>query len=239
MSDPTTQQSEPSTESTVAVAPEVGETTDAVDDVVITPVAGTPVWPATTPAAPQLEVPVSLGLVGKHRMPAVVIVLSLVTFGLYSLIWHARINREVSDFDTRMHVAIGRTTWALVIPWLAGVATSAAGVLLLLAPQLGITPPAGITATPLGYILVAGLFVVPWLELLLPFSLVAIAMTAERVRICQDRIGLTRDVQLRPAAAVAWLLVPLIGRLVLMAKLQNSLNGVWERVAPPASHRSR
>jgi hypothetical protein len=87
------------------------------------------------------------------------------------------------------------------------------------------------------YGLLGGGLVIPYLTLLLPFSAVAWVMTLERVRIVEDRIGRTTDVQLRPNAVVCWLLLPLAGGLVLVATVQRRLNRVWEddkATTPPA-----
>jgi len=77
------------------------------------------------------------------------------------------------------------------------------------------------------YILLAGVLVIPYIELLLPISVVAITMTLERVRIVEDRVGRTTDLQLRPSRSVCWLLMPIIGGLVLQASVQRRLNRVW------------
>ncbi len=199
----------------------------------ISPVPPPP--PSPTPIASPPSV--SLGIVGKHRMPAVIVLLSVITLGIYSLVWHARVNREMNDFDTRMHVRIGESTWAVVIPWLLGIASSLAGAGLLLSGPLNLNIPFCVEPTPIGWILVGGIVAIPYLEFLLSFSLVAVVMTAERVRVCEDRIGLTTDVQFRAVASAAWLLFPVIGGLILIGRLQRRLNGVWERVAPAASQR--
>jgi len=78
------------------------------------------------------------------------------------------------------------------------------------------------------YGLLGGGLVIPYLALLLPFSAIAIVMSLERVRILEDRMGRTTDVQLRPTRVICWLLLPIAGGLILMAIMQRRLNRAWE-----------
>jgi Domain of unknown function (DUF4234) len=180
----------------------------------------------------------SLGPVGKHRSPFAVVALSIVTLGIYSLVWHNRVNHEVGNFDTRMHVIPGRSTLAVSIPWALGWLVSLVGATRIVLAVLNVTLPFNPHFTVLqAYGLLAGGLVIPYLTLLLPFSAVAWAMTLERVRIVEDRIGKTTDVQLRPTRVICWLLFPVAGGLVLIATVQRRLNRVWEddkAITPPA-----
>jgi hypothetical protein len=192
-------------------------------------------------AAPEKPMPgmtSSLGPVGKHRSPFAVVALSIVTLGIYSLVWHNRVNREVGNFDTRMHVIPGRSTLAVTIPWALGWLVSLVGAARIVLAVANVTLPFDPHFSVLqAYGLLGGGLVIPYLTLLLPFSAVAWVMTLERVRIVEDRIGRTTDVQLRPNAVVCWLLLPLAGGLVLVATVQRRLNRVWEddkATTPPA-----
>jgi len=78
------------------------------------------------------------------------------------------------------------------------------------------------------YGLLGGFLIIPYLELLLPFSAMATVMTLERVRIIEDRMGRTTDVQLRPTRIICWMLLPVAGGLILMAIIQRRLNRAWE-----------
>jgi hypothetical protein len=198
------------------------------------------------PLAMSAELPVrtasaSLGPVGKRRRGVVVVLFSVLTLGVYTLIWHARINREVGDFDPQMHVRPGRSMVAVAIAWLLGVLISLAGgariVLDLLHVGLPFDPQFTVTQA---YYLLGGIAVIPYLELVLSFSAVAIVMTLERLRIAEERVGRTTDVQLRPTRAVWWLVLPVAGGLVLVAKMQRRANQVWDIAAPrPAARISR
>ena len=171
----------------------------------------------------------SFGPVGKHRSPLAVVALSVVTLGLYTLVWHHRINREVGNFDTRMHVVPGRSTLAVTIPWVLGWLVSIAGAARIVLAVMNVTLPFDPHFTVLqAYGLLGGGLIIPYLELLLPFSAAAWVMTLERVRIVEDRIGRTTDVQLRPARTIFWMLLPVIGGLVLVATMQRRLNRVWQ-----------
>lgn len=195
------------------------------------------------PEKPMPGMTSSLGPVGKHRSTFAVVVLSMVTLGVYSLVWHNRVNREVGNFDTRMHVIPGRSTLAVTIPWVLGWLVSIVGATRIVLAIASVTLPFDPHFTVLqAYGLLAGGLVIPYLTLLLPFSAVAWVMTLERVRIVEDRIGRTTDVQLRPVRAVCWMLAPVAGGLVLIATVQRRLNRVWEddkATTPPARPSSK
>lgn len=177
----------------------------------------------------------SLGKEGRRRHPVAVALLSAVTLGVYGLIWQHRVNIEAADFDTRMYVRAARSTLAVTAAWALGFLVSLAGAVLIVASQMHVALPYDPPLTLIErYLLLGGLLVVPYLVLALPFSNIAMVMTLERVRIVEDRVGRTTDMQLRPVASVWWLAVPIAGGLVLMALVQRRLNRVWEAVAPAA-----
>ncbi len=190
------------------------------------------------PEKPMPGMTSSLGPVGKHRSTFAVVMLSIVTLGIYSLVWHNRVNHEVGNFDTRMHVIPSRSTVAVTIPWALGWLVSLVGAARIVLAVLNVTLPFNPHFSVLqAYGLLAGGLVIPYLSLLLPFSMAAWVMTLERVRIVEDRIGRTTDVQLRPTRVVCWLLFPVVGGLVLIATMQRRLNRVWEddkATTPPA-----
>jgi Domain of unknown function (DUF4234) len=200
--------------------------------------AGTqPAGAGTDPSTSETEVGVtgvpamvsSLGPVGKSRSTVAVVALSIVTLGVYSLVWHNRINREIGNFDTRMHVMPARSTLAVAIPWALGWLVSIAGAVRIVLAVLNVNLPFDPHFSVLqAYALLGGGLVIPYLVLLLPFSAIASVMTLERVRIVEDRIGRTTDVQLQPTRAICWLLLPAAGGLVLMATVQRRLNRVWQ-----------
>jgi hypothetical protein len=185
----------------------------------------------------------SLGPIGKHRSTFAVVVLSIVTLGVYSLIWHNRVNHEVGNFDTRMHVVPGRSTLAVTIPWALGWLVSIVGAVRIVLAVANVTLPFDPHFSVLqAYGLLAGGLAIPYLTLLLPFSAIAWVMTLERVRIVEDRIGRTTDVQLRPVRAICWMLLPIAGGLVLISAMQRRLNRVWEddkATTPPARPSSK
>jgi hypothetical protein len=213
----------------------VAAVADADEPVAETEIAVTGV---AVPEKPMPGMTSSLGPVGKHRSTFAVVALSVVTLGVYSLVWHNRVNHEVGNFDTRMHVIPGRSTLALTIPWALGWLVSLVGATRIVLAVLNVTLPFNPHFTVLqAYGLLAGGIVIPYLTLLLPFSAVAWVMTLERVRIVEDRIGKTTDVQLRPTRVLCWLLFPVAGGLVLIATVQRRLNRVWEddkATTPPA-----
>lgn len=178
------------------------------------------------------------GPVGKRRSVAAVLFLCVITFGLYGLVWHSRNNREIGEFDPQMQVHPGRSTWGVAIAWLLGLLVTLAGAARIGLSAAGVTLPfnPGFSVN-VGYFLLAGLLAVPYLTLLLPFSFAAVVMTAERIRIVEERAGLTTDVQIRPATVGALLLIPLAGPLLLIGLEQRRINAVWQRVDPDLGRR--
>ena len=169
----------------------------------------------------------TFGPPGRHRSTAAMALFTMLTLGIYAIVWHRRVNAEMGDFDPRIHVHPTRSAWAVFLPWFAGLLASAAAAGVVLAEHYGVDLHLGITAHQVlpG---VAAIAAVPYLVLFLPFSLVAVAFTAERVRLVEEHAGMTTDEQIRPAATCGWLLMPVIGGLVLMGRQQSHLNRIWD-----------
>jgi Domain of unknown function (DUF4234) len=58
----------------------------------------------------------SSGFVGKDRSPASVLGLSLITFGIYYLVWYHHINAEISRHDPDINVRPGWCVVAVLVP---------------------------------------------------------------------------------------------------------------------------
>jgi Domain of unknown function (DUF4234) len=187
--------------------------------------------PAVRAAAPLLQP--HFGPVGRSRPPLLVPLLAIVTLGVYALVWHQRMNRELEEFDPKLHSRPMRSAVALAVPWLAGVLVTLAGAALIVGSRLSVHLPLASHVSPLqSYLMLGGLAVVPYLTLLLPISLIAVVMTLERLRCVEEHVGTTTDRQVRPVGAALLLAVPVVGGLVLLAAEQRRLNAVWDAVAP-------
>lgn len=169
----------------------------------------------------------TFGPPGRHRVPAAMALLSVLTLGMYSIAWHRRVNQEMGDFDPRIHVHPGRSAWAVFLPWFVGLLGSAAAAAVVLAGHFGVPLDVHITAHQ-ALPAVGTLVAVPYAILVIPFSLVAVVRTAERVRMVEEHAGVTTDEQIRPAGVVGWLLFPVIGGLILMGRQQSHLNQIWD-----------
>jgi hypothetical protein len=219
-------------EEAAALLPPVERPVAVAAPALAAPAPGTRVapWlPTPVPAVGGVEV-IAFGPAGRRRSPAMVVLLSVLTLGFYALWWHHRVNREMAEFDPRMSVDAGRSTWAVAVPLIIGwMVAAAAGARYLLA--LGGTPTADLPISAEQSLFLAfSPLVVPYLELLLPFSAAAVVMTHERARIVEDRVDVPSDRQLRPVSALGWLTVPVVGGLVGMARMQQHLNEVWRTV---------
>lgn len=184
------------------------------------------------PLAPPRPMPM-FGPVGRTRSAALVAVVSALTLGVYALVWHHTVNREMEEFDPKLHARPRRSMVALLVPWLAGLLVTLAGAALVITSRLRIHLPLDphITTTQ-AYYLLAGLGAIPYLVLLLPFSLVAVVMTLERLRSVEEHVGATTDRQVRPVGTSLLLAIPVVGGLLLLATEQRRLNDVWQAVTP-------
>lgn len=172
----------------------------------------------------------SLGPVGRRRRPGLVATLAIVTLGISPILWVRRVNREVVDFDPRMVARPGRSALAIAVPTLLTFSAALVETARLALPHLGVSVDVPISETlTLGALGLPAM--VPPLLLLVPFSAVAMVMTLERVRVIEDRAGIDPDLQLRPVASVAWLLLPLVGAGLVLARVQRRLNSVWSIAA--------
>jgi hypothetical protein len=197
--------------------------------------------PFATAAAPALGPPrptPTFGPVGRARSTLLIPVLSVLTLGLYALIWHHDVNREMEEFDPKLHSRPRRSTFALLVPWLVGLLVTFAGAAVIITSRLAIHLPFDThVTTSQAYYLLAGLVAVPYLVLLLPFSAVAVVMTLERLRSVEEHVGATTDRQVRPVGTSLLLAIPVVGGLALLALEQRRLNQIWQTVAP-SGHRS-
>jgi hypothetical protein len=213
-----------------------------------------PIGLATPPTAPmdqhQVELPFAgatevvasppegrplplLGPVGTPRSAILVALLCAATLGIYALIWHHRVNRELEEFDPKLHSRPMRSTAAVVVPWLVGLLVSIAGAVLIVGGRLSVQLPfATHVTTTQAYYLLGGLVAVPYLTLLVPFSVVAVIMTLERLRCAEEHVGITTDRQVRPVGTSMLLALPVIGGLLLIGSAQRRVNAIWDSVAP-------
>ena len=182
--------------------------------------------------APVRSMPL-FGPVGRMRSAIAVPLLSMITLGLYALVWHHRVNREMELFDPKLHSRPGRSMLAVAIPWVVGLLVTLAGAALVLTTRFNVQLPFDPHVTSLqAYYLLGGLAAVPYLTLLLPFSVVAVVMTLERLRSVEEHVGATTDRQVRPVGTSLLLAVPLIGGLILIGLEQRRLNTIWQMVSP-------
>ncbi len=174
-----------------------------------------------------------LGPVGTPRSVFLVALFAVMSLGVYALIWHHRINRELEEFDPKLHSRPVRSTVAVAVPWLVGLLITIAGAALIVGARLSIQLPfATHVTTTQAFYLLAGLVAVPYLTLLVPFSVVAVVMTLERLRCAEEHVGTTTDRQVRPVGASMLLGIPVIGGLLLIGASQRRVNAIWDSVAP-------
>lgn len=193
--------------------------------------AETPVWTYShsTVESPQLIVP-SLGPVGRRRHPLAVLALNVATLGFYNVIWHRKVNQEMTDFDVRIEVRPGASTFAVFLPWLAGFAATISGAALWGLQQthptaLGEALPG--LQTWMIIALACGVVAVPYLEMIFSPAAIAHVMTLERLRVVEERVGFRTRGQIHPVARLGLLLFPVIGWLCHSISAQRRLNAVW------------
>ena len=152
---------------------------------------------------------------------------SVVTLGIYGVVWLGRVTWEMRDFDPRMVVAPGKTRTAVAIPYIVSLLGVVAGADRLIAPHLSHAIPYIPMARDAALALAFNMVALGPALLLLPFALIGLVLTAERVRIVEDRVGVTPEAQVRPTSHVWLLLIPAIGGMWYMLSLQSRLNRVW------------
>jgi hypothetical protein len=189
-----------------------------------------PFPPAPQPT-PQARPQPMFGPVAQARSTVLVPVLAVLSLGVYALVWHQRVNRELEEFDPKLHARPSQSAFGVTVPWLLGLLATVAGAVLLVGARLSIHVPfAAHVSTWEAYMLLAGLALVPYLTLLLPFSTVAVVMTLERLRCVEEHVGVTTDRQIRPVAQSQLLVIPVVGGLVLLSLVQRRVNAIWDAV---------
>jgi len=177
-------------------------------------------------AAGGAGIPIQLGPLGRRRSPALLAALSVITLGIHPGLWTARVNREMRDFDPRMHVRPARAALALLAPALLTLLIALGAAARQVAERLGHPVDLPVTSRVSVWLLAAPALL-PLLVLLISPCAVAAAMTMERVRVVEDRAGVDPDQQVRPVAALRALLIPVAGVATLEVIAQRRLNRVW------------
>jgi hypothetical protein len=198
-----------------------------------------PFTPADELAAPPPRPQPMFGPVGRPRSTLLVPLLAVASLGVSALVWHHRANRQLEEFDPKLHVRPGRSAVAVAVPWLVGLLITVAGAALLITARMSIHIPFDThLTTAQGYLLLAGLVAVPYLTLVLPFSVVAVVMTLERIRCVEEHLGITTDRQVRPVGTALLLAIPIVGGLILLGVEQGRINAIWAAVTPAGFVRS-
>lgn len=173
----------------------------------------------------------ALGPVGRRRSIALGVGVGVLTLGFGSCLWIGRMTREMREFDPRMTVRSGRTVAALAFGYLVAFLVSGLEVARVVADHLG--HPVDLPLSPAATRpFVVAILLAPALVALLPVGAVALVMSAERLRVVEDRAGLAPHLQQRPVAILRWAWLPLVGTVAVAAALQSRLNSVW-RIARP------
>ncbi len=193
----------------------------------------TPAAAAMAPLTPSARPQPLFGPVGRPRSAVVVALLAVLTLGVSALVWHHRVNRELEEFDPQLHSRPMRSTVAVAVPWLIGLLTTLAGAVLIVAGRLAIHVPfASHVTTAQAYYLLGGVVAIPFLCLLIPFSVVAVVMILERLRCVEEHVGTTSDRQVRAVGSTMLLAIPVVGGLVLLATAQRRVNAIWDALSP-------
>jgi hypothetical protein len=181
----------------------------------------------TPPAQPHLQS--SLGPVGVVRSPLEVAVRVPATLGLYALSWQKHSNLELEAFDASLPRRKPRSTTSSVLAWLLALVIAVAGAVLFVSTRQSIHLPFGrqLTTTE-AYYLIGGLACL-YLIVILPFNMAAATVNLRRIRQVQQRAGV--DAGGLVSLAIARLMViPVIGRLVLIGLEQRAINTIWNSV---------
>jgi drug/metabolite transporter (DMT)-like permease len=78
-------------------------------------IATPPTTASVSPPAPPIR-PSTSEVLGKDRSPAAILGLSIITFGIYFLVWHYKINAEIHRHDPDIKVSPGLSVVAMLFP---------------------------------------------------------------------------------------------------------------------------
>jgi hypothetical protein len=187
--------------------------------------AATPPPVATPPPAePRLQS--TFGPVGVLRSPLEVAVRVLASLGMYALSWQTHSNLELEAFDPNLPARKARSTTSSVMAWLLALVITVAGAVLFASTRQSIHLPFGrqLTTTE-AYYLIGGLACL-YLIVILPFNLAAATANLRRIRLVQQHVGITARGRV-PLGSARLMVIPVIGRLVLLGLEQRGINTIW------------
>jgi hypothetical protein len=182
------------------------------------------VTPPAAPAQPHLQSP--FGPVGVRRSPLQVAVRVLASLGVYALSWQKHSNLELEAFDPNLPARQARSTKSSVVAWVTALVITVAGAVLFASARQSIHLPFGrqLTSTE-AYYLIGGLACL-YLIVILPFNLAAATANLRRLRLVQEHVGIGARRRL-PLGSARLMVIPVIGRLVLLGLEQRGINTIW------------
>jgi hypothetical protein len=180
----------------------------------------------TVPPSAEGRLQSSFGPVGVLRSPREVAVRVLATLGVYALSWQKRSNLELEAFDDNLPVRKPRSTTSSVMAWLLALVITVAGAVLFASTRQSIHLPFGrqLTNTE-AYYLIGGLACL-YLIVILPFNMAAATANLRRIRQVQQRAGISSRARV-PLGSARLMVIPVIGRLVLLGLEQRAINSIW------------
>lgn len=167
------------------------------------------------------------GPVGEDRDPVLVVVLSLITFGIYRLYWLWVVSEEIDDYDPD-----AKSAHKLVKIGYVAIAVALVALLVALAGLLAsgsMRPGAGPDAAMAGFGLFMGLAV---LALIVAFLLPLIGEYRLWTKIRDDEVRADVRDPLDPVIQLVLVLVPIVnivGFWIALYRTQDHLNDVWAR----------
>ena len=175
-------------------------------------------------AQPHLQSP--FGPVGVRRSPLQVAVRVLASLGMYALSWQKHSNLELEAFDPNLPARQARSTRSSVVAWVTALVITVAGAVLFASARQSIHLPFGrqLTSTE-AYYLIGGLACL-YLIVILPFNLAAATANLRRLRLVQEHVGISARGCL-PLGSARLMVIPVIGRLVLLGLEQRGINAIW------------
>jgi hypothetical protein len=226
--EPSTAHASPATSTDVPAQPQTS-TRSARD--AVTPPSAAPALPVdrvqvetSVPAQPHMQS--GFGAVGLYRSSLQVPVRVLASLGLYALSWRKNNNLELQRFDPKLPAPQARSTPSSVLAWLTALLITVAGAVLFASTRQSIHLPFGrqLTSTE-AYYLIGGLAFL-YLIVIVPFNVAAAKADLRRLRLIQEHVGISDRQQLRLGSA-RLMVIPVIGRLVLLGLEQAGINAIW------------
>jgi hypothetical protein len=176
----------------------------------------------------------TLGPVGRPLPAVLVPIRVLLSLGIYALIWQRATNRELEEFDHSLPARPARSTVSSIVAWFTALVITVAVAALFASTRGSFHLPFNRQlSSSETYYLIAGLALL-YLTLILPFNFTTARTSLRRLGAVQEHAGVPAGRRVRLSNALL-LVIPVGGKLVLLAIEQRRINAIWKAATAAVS----